>query len=951
MAGSFTFLSWVRQGMISTVQTVDTLDSTLDSHIDVKVHVHLNNSATPDATKAIRLLGPGDVTGFDARQVIRTDPAHLTSDFEPNYFPVVEFDRPDFPWLFTPAAATAQGRLRPWICLIAVEKGAENLQLSPQRPLPVLRVRPNQELSNLSESWAWAHAQITGDDLPIDQALADRPERTLSRLLCPRKLKSNTAYYACVVPTFEVGRKAGLGEAVKDDPGEVDSKLLPAWDVSSSTEIALPVYYHWEFSTGADGDFEALVWQLRPRGDLQGVGQGTMKVANPDPNHWPEAGPLPLESALRLPESPQPPVKTPSDFQEVLRTQVNLTEDPTSSAVLPSNVPVAPPLYGRWHAARRTLPARSSSPPWLRDLNLNPTYRVAANIGTQIVQDQQEHLMASAWEQVGEVLRANQALRQAQLSRATGTTLFTQHIKTLPTEVLFHVTGAVHTRVLLPDTQNPTDARTIYGRTKASILPATVARGPFRRLTSPRSQLSRRLRASGGLRTGHVIQRLNDGMSVVPRRRPPDGMVTMDRVFQEEGRRDDRLCAISVSFIRSLLQSLNQPQDNYKRAFGAAALAHQRFMAGCEPWQPPVRRPLDLNSVRTVLIGCLNPDVSIVRRFEQRIVGPDISKAADPLEPVMAAPEFPTPMYNALLALSQSYVLPGVENIPPNTIMTLATNPRFIEAFMVGLNHEMGRELLWRGYPTDQRGTYFRQFWDQRGYIPAPTTPQEIEALKDIQPIPDWQKALGENMGGKSPGSLIVLLIRGDLLRRYPRTMIYAVEAEWVKDSTGNFVKPPRRNPVGLTGGSGSASSAEKYPLFQGTLPPDITFLGFNFDPATAAGDVTPSAGGTAGYFFVLQQPPTEPRYGLDETAPETLTGTWRDLSWVHVQQQHGYVQLAGLQSPSGSGNPNSYPTADPDKDITWGSNSAAMAYITLQTPFRVAIHATDLLPAERTTV
>ena len=31
---------------------------------------------------------------------------------------------------------------------------------------------------------------------------------------------------------------------------------------------------------------------------------------------------------------------------------------------------------------------------------------------------------------------------------------------------------------------------------------------------------------------------------------------------------------------------------------------------------------------------------------------------------------------------------------------------------MVGLNHEMARELLWREYPTDQRGSYFRQFWD-----------------------------------------------------------------------------------------------------------------------------------------------------------------------------------------------------------------------------------------------
>ena len=36
---------------------------------------------------------------------------------------------------------------------------------------------------------------------------------------------------------------------------------------------------------------------------------------------------------------------------------------------------------------------------------------------------------------------------------------------------------------------------------------------------------------------------------------------------------------------------------------------------------------------------------------------------------------------------------------------------------MVGLNHEFARKLLWREYPTDQRGSYFRQFWDARGFI------------------------------------------------------------------------------------------------------------------------------------------------------------------------------------------------------------------------------------------
>ena len=46
---------------------------------------------------------------------------------------------------------------------------------------------------------------------------------------------------------------------------------------------------------------------------------------------------------------------------------------------------------------------------------------------------------------------------------------------------------------------------------------------------------------------------------------------------------------------------------------------------------------------------------------------------------------------------------------------------------MVGSNHEMGRELLWRGYPTDQRGTYFAQFWD---------TSRRRVAAADMLPMP-----------------------------------------------------------------------------------------------------------------------------------------------------------------------------------------------------------------------
>jgi hypothetical protein len=263
-------------------------------------------------------------------------------------------------------------------------------------------------------------------------------------------------------------------------------------------------------------------------------------------------------------------------------------------------------------------------------------------------------------------------------------------------------------------------------------------------------------------------------------------------------------------------------------------------------------------------------------------------------------------------------LLPGLEQVPTNTITLLETNPRFIESYMTGLNHEMGRELVWRGFPTDQRGTYFRQFWDARGRVPPPTD-QEKEKLKDIAPITTWKETthLGENTATGGAEGQIVLLLRGDLLRRYPRAIIYAAEAIWSADGT--------RRELG---------AQERYPLFRATRQPDVTMLGFPLTEQQVRGADNRSAG-HPGWFFVLQQQPTEPRFGLD--VPVSYGGVpahWSDLTWGHLATDENalkklvYVPIDGLLQGK---------TVD---NVPWGKNSAQMAFITRQPPFRVAIHA-----------
>ncbi|MBB4986534.1 hypothetical protein [Streptomyces nymphaeiformis] len=271
-----TFLSWVREGLAAAGGAVDPLTGPMTSRTNVTLRPRLTGR---DAVAVpARLLGPGDVTGIDTGQVLRVFPAADTADAEPHLFPAVEFDRPDLPWMFTPAAATETGRLRPWLVLVVVEERHAEL-LPSDGGLPRLRC-PRSELPVLAESWAWAHAQVATDEgageAEVDRILAEEPDRTLSRLLSPRRLRPRTRYVAAVVPAFDAGRLAGLGLPVPD------GELRPAWPAPGErpevTEWALPVYHHWRFGTGLDGDFESLVRGLTPRALPGDVGTRPMDV-------------------------------------------------------------------------------------------------------------------------------------------------------------------------------------------------------------------------------------------------------------------------------------------------------------------------------------------------------------------------------------------------------------------------------------------------------------------------------------------------------------------------------------------------------------------------------------------------------------------------------------------------------------------------------------------------
>ena len=130
---NLSFLPWVRQGAAGAIAR---RRHARPEHSRPSPTCRSSLNVNADALPAVplRLRGPADVVGIDRHQVVRTDPRPNTSDFEPNCFPSIEFDRADFPWLFTPARANTNGQLRPWLCLVVVrQQDGVQLTSAPRR--------------------------------------------------------------------------------------------------------------------------------------------------------------------------------------------------------------------------------------------------------------------------------------------------------------------------------------------------------------------------------------------------------------------------------------------------------------------------------------------------------------------------------------------------------------------------------------------------------------------------------------------------------------------------------------------------------------------------------------------------------------------------------------------------------------------------------------------------
>lgn len=406
----------------------------------------------------------------------------------------------------------------------------------------------------------------------------------------------------------------------------------------------------------------------------------------------------------------------------------------------------------------------------------------------------------------------------------------------------------------------------------------------------------------------------------------------------------------------------------------------------------PVRPRLKLAETSNVMFAALNPQVTIPNWVWGSVLIP--GRIKDQLEEdfveAMAYPEFDYPMYKPLVKRSSELFLPNINFVSENSISLLETNQKFIESYMVGLNHEFARELLWREYPTDQRGSYFRQFWDASGYHDTGNlTAEELkEKLRDIPPIHTWMK--GSDLGkhdhreerGKSEEE-VVLVIRGELLKKYPNAIIYAHKAVWRDEdkkpildiNSGQMIDLTQERdlrPLTDAEEKNPPRTIVKTPLYEAKVDPDIYFFGFDLTVCEAKGGtgseddlVDPRCAdkgvkwSDAGWFFVIKERSGEIRMGLDVPQDDDAlkdVKVWNDLSWNHVTpavSNGDYLKINNetkdipLEPLDLSKEAEKEEQRGEDLKISWNKNmsSADLAYILYQVPVMVAVHGSEMLP------
>ncbi len=771
MSGSISFRSYLSRGFGANRAEQLTASGPL-ANADLRVVGTTPTGAETEYSipRQVQLLRPCSISGVRSAAIRRTEPSweNRNLEFEPNYLASIEFNSPDLPWRVS-MDEPAEGRRMPWLALVvladgeyeSIHGGDEQAGVTIARGVHAVRVLDTRILPPVEQAGAWAHVHVNGaiGDVFSDTSALDAssPLAVTSRLLAARRLEPNTSYTAFLVPTYACGRDRGLNPG-----GEHTHSNGFAWShpnqstPGTRTEVILPVYQSWAFATSTMGDIEALIERLTPTIADPLTGSRPMQVS--DTQAYGVA--IPADASFRydgaivasdLPAAPDTPRSTAERLSDVLNypDRVRAGEQPLSPDAL------GPPIYGQWHAQRRRVSATSTSSDWLDALNLKVPNRAAAGLGAEVVRRDQEDLVAEAWRQVGDVVEARRRLCAAQFGYLVSKRAYRRNVAPLSDERLLLMTSPVHAQ-----TREPGRA-TLRSEIEGSGVRGLPKSRHARVLAEPHTL--KKLGVAATVET--TVGKIADSTSALRPQRPelhdpalayahstPPIEETNDRGFEARVDGDE----IRGRFARSVLGAMTSPDRGLLRL----RVNDDGVIVG--------PAPLDVAEAGSEIREAIDPSTSIPARVNRQIDGVKLDSPSALCRAAMPAPEISRPMYEPLRDLDLSLLVPGISEIPSNSTSLLSVNSDFVESYLAGANSEFAAELLWRGYPTDLRGSYFRSFWDYAG------------ESSDITDMTSWSGQLGSNAPEGRVDDPLVLLIRGDVVRRYPSLAIYLAAANHI---------------------------------------------------------------------------------------------------------------------------------------------------------------------------
>lgn len=943
------FLSHMRRG----------LGRLRDTQGGVEAGVTLSNASESEVlTRRLEIAGPEHVTGLSAAQVKRLVPSPDSADFAPNYFATIEFLLPDIPWMFSPSGPDAEGRLSPWMALVIVEANSAGIGAGVSVAAPrqdangTLTLygadRIARQLPDLSEAWAWAHVQSRADlaALSVEDAFAQAPDAFSSRLICPRRLEPMTDYVACVVPTTRGGVDAGLGRILRDEPHG------PAW-TGQEPDLTLPVYYSWNFKTARKGDFEDLVRRLTPV-ELT-AGSVLMDLSDAGDPRLPQGGGAAAQVSFK-----GALVGTQADskawnkahaaafregLEEILETHWAGEDEagPQAYDATRDDPVVAPPAWGQRKIAADKPPALRDGGPektWFAQLNYDPRHRAAAGLGAAAVRMHQEPLMAEAWSQVEALREVNRKLNQAQLSLEVGKALKAAKVDKLSAQESTALSAGFKKRLGARFEQLKTAQSTQaapQGVTTSALGRLGRRKGPLARKAGLKQPVAAAglswVRRDPAQALGYAAFTVPSGVSgndmiaqLYPPDLPEDVASDLDSRLERTGvtaKRPRLSGALAVS------QAKRPVTRKIEKSRGAAALkssAISSAMTSGETGGDTGGATGSVSSAQAISRAAddvFDPEAVLSARLKATVEIDDTHFAHKPVpRPLLVEPQFDVSGYTMLRAISPDAVMPGVSEVEMNSVGLAQVNTDFVESWLVGANAEMAREFLWREYPARLDGTYFRRFWD---------SPDKID---DIDPISAWQKVLGRNQSGAAKDGMLVVLLRAEVLARFPELRVYATRALW---DDRHFRKEDTDAPI---------AERIKAPVFGGRLDRRTAFYAFDLDLDVAKGDLD-LMGPNPGWFFAFEQPPEGVQFGMD--VPAAGDGPkpqhWADLTWSHaLDEPDGSGAVTHASIARGVGRESAKYDLDMFRE-TWGRSASAQARITLQPPARVLMHASAMLP------